>query len=400
MLSAKSRPVIEATLPIVGARIGHITPKFYQRMFANRPELLDGMFSRANQRNGSQQQALAGSIAAFATHLVEHPDTLPEVVLLRIAHKHTSLGIVEEQYPIVYENLFAAIAEDLGDAATPEVVEAWSEVYWLMADALIAIEKGLYGQQANDQMWTNWTVTAKVPAGEDCVTFSLAPADDTPVTVAKPGQYVSVRVRLEDGLRQCRQYTLSDAVADTSGRVFTTKLDEGGEVSPFLHRNVQVGDVIELSNPYGDIVLEDVDQPLVLATAGIGCTPAAAGLDALVRAGSQRRVVVLHADRAEQNWALREQMLESIAALPNAEFRLWLEDTSTLSDGATATRGIMDLSQVELPEDARVYLCGPLPFMRAIRSQAIDAGVPARDIHYEVFGPDLWLAPQGMSAVA
>lgn len=65
MLSAKSRPVIEATLPIIGARINHITPKFYQRMFAAHPELLDGTFSRANQKNGTQQQALAGSIAAL-----------------------------------------------------------------------------------------------------------------------------------------------------------------------------------------------------------------------------------------------------------------------------------------------------------------------------------------------
>lgn len=396
MLSEKSRPVIEATLPVVGARIGHITPKFYERMFTNRPELLDGIFSRANQRNGTQQQALAGSIAAFATHLVEHPGTLPEAVLSRIAHKHTSLGIVEEQYPIVYENLFAAIADDLGEAVTPEVAEAWTEVYWLMADALIKIEKGLYAEQANDRMWSDWKVVAKEPVGADCVTFRLEPADDTPVTPAKPGQYVSIRVRLDDGLRQCRQYTLSDDVADTTQRVFTTKLDEGGEVSPFLHRRVEVGDVVELSNPYGDLVLEDVEEPLVMATAGIGCTPAAAALDALVSSGSQRRVVVLHADRSEQNWALREQMLESIAALPNAEFRLWLEDTSTLSDGQTATKGIMDLSQVELPEGARLYMCGPLPFMRAIRSQAIDRGVSARDIHYEVFGPDLWIASKGM----
>ena len=81
MLSEKSRPVIEATLPIIGERISHITPKFYARLFAAHPELLDGLFSRANQNNGTQQQALAGSIAAFASHLVNNPGTLPEAVL-------------------------------------------------------------------------------------------------------------------------------------------------------------------------------------------------------------------------------------------------------------------------------------------------------------------------------
>ena len=37
MLSDKSFPVIEATLPLVGSRIGDITPKFYARLFAPTP---------------------------------------------------------------------------------------------------------------------------------------------------------------------------------------------------------------------------------------------------------------------------------------------------------------------------------------------------------------------------
>lgn len=51
----------------------------------------------------------------------------------------------------------------------------------------------------------------------------------------------------------------------------------------------------------------------------------------------------------------------------------------------------MDVNAVELPMDAE-YLCGPLPFLQAVRSDLIAKGVPAKDIQYEVFGPDLWLA--------
>jgi nitric oxide dioxygenase len=43
-------------------------------------------------------------------------------------------------------------------------------------------------------------------------------------------------------------------------------------------------------------------------------------------------------------------------------------------------------------ERAYYYLCGPLPFMQAVRQSLLDRGVPARDIQYEVFGPDLWQA--------
>jgi nitric oxide dioxygenase len=52
----------------------------------------------------------------------------------------------------------------------------------------------------------------------------------------------------------------------------------------------------------------------------------------------------------------------------------------------------MNLDDVALPENAFYYLCGPLPFMRGIRSVLLERGVPASDIQYEVFGPDLWQA--------
>lgn len=387
MLSDKSRPLIEATLPLVGSRLGAITPNFYRRMFAAHPELLNGLFSRANQNNGEQQKALAGSIAGFASALVAHPDLIPEQMLSRIAHKHTSLGITEDQYQIVYKYLFEAIAEELADVITAEIAEAWSEVYWLMANALVKIEKGLYAAQANDKMWMPWTVVEKLPAGTDCMTFVLEPADDTPVTVARPGQFVSVKVALPDGLLQCRQYSLSSDVESTTRRVFTTKRDDGGEVSPVLHRDVLVGDVVELSNPYGDVTLDDGDGPVVFATAGIGCTPSASALRHLAATGADREVMVLHAEKNLEAWALREQMTSDVETIDGARLQLWLEEPA---EGFH--KGFMTLEGLDIPADASMYVCGPLPFMKAIRSQAIDAGIPATKIHYEVFGPDLWLA--------
>jgi nitric oxide dioxygenase len=365
-----------------------IARNFYGRMFAAHPELFDGLFSRSNQKNGSQQQALAGSIAAFATHLVNNPETTPEAMLSRIAHKHVSLDIRPEQYDVVYQYLFEAIAEELSEVITPEIVDAWTEVYWLMAHALIKLESGLYSAAASDHPLAPWVVVAKEAAGTDAVTFTLEPADDTPVTPSLPGQYVSVTVRMPDGIHQVRQYSLS-ASAGTDTRVFTTRLDADGEVSPALHRDVQIGDQLILSNPCGDITLSTGDSPLVLASAGIGCTPSASILRSLADQGSRREVLVLHAESTLERWALRDQMLEDVALLEAAELELWLE---VPSDGDEAHDGFMSLANVAIPENASVYLCGPLPFMRSLRSQALESGVPAERIHYEVFGPDLWLA--------
>lgn len=59
------------------------------------------MFNRGNQAEGSQQQALAASVAGFATALVTPPGGTPEKLLSRIAHKHASLGIRPDQYQVV-----------------------------------------------------------------------------------------------------------------------------------------------------------------------------------------------------------------------------------------------------------------------------------------------------------
>ncbi|MBC7441290.1 MAG: hemin transporter [Ramlibacter sp.] len=385
MLSTQSLPLIEATLPLVGERMPEIARNFYNRMLTAHPDLFDGLFSRSNQKNGSQQQALAGSIAVFATHLVKNPDTTPEAMLSRIAHKHISLDIRPEQYDVVYKYLFEAIADELSDVITAEIADAWTEVYWLMAHALIKMEKGLYAGLASDKPLAPWVVVKKEAAGTDAITFTLEPADDTPVSPALPGQYVSVTATMPDGIRQVRQYSLSAGTATT--RVFTTKLDADGEVSPVLHRDVQVGDTLILSVPCGDITLDRGDGPLVLASAGIGCTPSASILRSLVDTASKREVLVLHAESNLERWALRDQMREDIALLESAELELWLEIPS---EGHH--EGFMSLKNVTIPEDASVYLCGPLPFMRSLRAQALESGVPADRIHYEIFGPDLWLA--------
>ncbi|MGW2037717.1 globin domain-containing protein [Streptomyces virginiae] len=396
MLSEQSTATVRATLPAVGAAIGDITELFYAKLFEAHPELLRDLFNRGNQNAGLQKQALAGSIAAFATHLVERPDTRPDVMLGRIAHKHASLGVTREQYTVVHRHLFAAIAEILGEAVTPEVARAWDEVYWLMANALVAIEERLYAGHriAAGDIWREWTVTGRSEETADCATFRIAPADGAPAPAHLPGQYVSVQVELPDGARQIRQYSLSSAPGSTV-RAITVKRVHGpaaagpdGEVSNHLHAHVRPGHTLRVSAPYGDLVLQDSDAPVLLASAGIGCTPMLSMLEHLAETGHAAPVTVLHADRSPADHPLRADHRALTHKLADASARFWYEEDAEPGDST----GLMDLTDVPVAPGTSAYLCGPLPFMRSVREQLIAKGVPASDIHYEVFGPDLWLA--------
>lgn len=387
MLSAKSRPVIEATLPVIAERINDITPDFYQRMFAARPDLMDGMFSRSSQLEGTQPKALAGSIAVFASYILANPDKYPDEVLSRVAHKHASLGLREEEYPTVYKYLFEAIAANLGDILTPEIAEAWTEVYWLMADALIKLEKGLYASQANNVMFAPFRLVERKETGENVIDFTFEAANAVAMTDAVAGQYVSIVTKAKDGLRQPRQFTLLPS--EKNQRRVAIKLDTAGEMTPILHQ-LAVGDIVEVSNPYGDVTLgafgDDPTKPLYLFSAGIGVTPMVAFLSELTATGSDREVVVVHADRSATTWPLHNEMVSYVEKLKNARLVSFLE-----TPGEGDFEGRVDVSKLDIPANASAYLCGPLPFMQGMRSQLVEAGVPGQQIQYEIFGPDQWM---------
>ncbi|UWE11088.1 globin domain-containing protein [Actinacidiphila bryophytorum] len=400
MLSAQSVPVVRATLPAVGASLGTITEVFYRRMFQERPELLRDLFNRTNQATGSQREALAGAVAAFATMLVEQPDERPDAVLSRIAHKHVSLGVTADSYPLVGRHLMAAVGEVLGDAVTPEVAAAWDEVYWLMANALIAAEARLYAYAgvADGDVWRPMEVTERRLEAHDAVSLVLRRTDGLPTRPFLPGQYVSVRVELPDGAHQIRQYSLSTAPDRKTWRITVKRETAGdgsvpdGEVSSRLHDNAQVGDLLDVSLPAGDLVLPDGDTPLILASAGIGITPMLSMLDHLARTSSARQVTVVHAARSPHDHPHREEQAELVARLAGAELQLWYEKDAHLSPHSGARSGRPALGHLRPRPDSTAYLCGPLPFMRAVRGDLLALGVHPSAVHYEVFGPDLWLS--------
>jgi nitric oxide dioxygenase len=403
MLSDQSTQVIRDTLPAVGAAIGEITPLFYEKMFTAHPELIRDLFNRGNQAQGDQPLALAGSIAAYATILVSENAHPPEQLLARIAHKHASLGVTKEQYAIVHEHLFAAIVQVLGDAVTPEVAAAWDELYWHMADDLVAIEQGLYSEAGVEpgEVWRQVVVSGRQQESPDTVAFSLAAVDGSALPTARPGQYISVTVSLPDGANQIRQYSLTRGRADgwaiSVKSVPATVSEAGteipeGEVSNFLHRNVFEGDELRVSLPFGDLVLDQGDDPLLLVSAGIGCTPIIGMLHYLTHTTTDRPVTVLHADRSPARQAHRRELAELVAALPGAALRHWYEDLGVRTATTATMQGLIELKNVEVLPETQAYLCGPLPFMDLVRSDLLKRGLPEANIHYEVFGPDKWLA--------
>ena len=394
LLCESSESVVRATAGVVAEHAEQITARFYPRMFAERPDLLR-VFNQGNQATGEQSRALAASVVAYAVHLIDPEAPSFDHVMTRIAHKHLSLGVRPEQYAVVGHHLLAAVAEVLGDAVTPQVAEAWAEVYWLFATQLVAEESRLYQQAGIDPAHPLrvYRVVRRIEETAGVVSLVLSPADGEPLPTIAPGQYVSVFVDLPDGSRQPRQYTVSSTASETRLQITVSRVTgvagaPDGRVSSYLHDVVRPGDLLDVSNPAGDFIVESSSRPLLLVSAGAGITTVLPIVEHLARTQPQRRVIVAHADRTQHDHALRQTVLHAGRQLDDFTSHVWYETVD--DDDHQSQQGLMDLSDVPLPDDVAVFTCGPLPFMRHVRASLLARGVPASEIRYEVFGPDLW----------
>ena len=144
MLNQNTIDIIKSTVPVLREHGVEITTAFYKRMFENNPEV-KAMFNMDKQESGEQPKALAMAVLAAAQNIDNLEAILPAVQ--KMCKAHVNANVKPEHYPIVGENLLAAIKEVLKDAATEEVLNAWAEAYEVIAKVFIQIEKDMYIDQ-------------------------------------------------------------------------------------------------------------------------------------------------------------------------------------------------------------------------------------------------------------
>ena len=396
MLSQQSRPYIDASVPVLREHGVTITRTFYKNMFEEHPELTR-IFNMGNQASGAQQQSLASAVFAYAAN-IDNADALAPVVS-RIVHKHVSVGITAEHYPIVGRHLLGAIQQTLGDAATPDLLAAWGEAYGLLADALIDAERNLYTQAGiQPGQLRAMNVTKVADQSVNVRSFVLKPVDGQPLADFKPGQYITVEVNFPDGRRQLRQYSLSDRPGLDHYRISVKRETAGAEtpagtVSNWLHDNVVAGSTLNISPPFGDFHPDTLStDPIVLLSAGVGITPMISALNHIASTCPDRTVIFAHAAQDAIHHAHQHDVSLAQAAMPNlvvVNFYETLDPPQVNVPGYLPGRMSVSVLPAWDYEKTPVYLCGPLPFMQQQWRDLLSLGVPVARIHREVFGPDM-----------
>lgn len=376
MLNQEEIQTIHSTVPLLQDKGVEITTNFYKRMFNNHPELRD-MFNQPNHKQGLQSTALAASVVAAAQHIEDLSPIVP--VVMPIAHKHCGLQVFPEHYPIVGENLLAAISEVTGLEMDDPVIQTWGKAYGEIAEAFIGIEKEIYDNMA----WEGFKPFEVLAVREetDIIKSFTVKADGLDHIPYQPGQYITVDVKVPElPYRAKRHYSIVDV---QDGRLtFAVRKEEldgiRGEVSTFLHEQIEVGDTIKLSAPVGVFGVENEESPQLFIGSGIGVTP----LFPMYRQAAEKTKDVQFLQVSDDSDSIAFEIeLANIAKDNDVKLHNYLRDT----DGYLAHE---DLEQY-LTDNQEVYVCGGVTFIQSIVKELGKAGVAPERIHYELFVPRL-----------
>jgi hemoglobin-like flavoprotein len=111
---------------------------FYGRLFEIDPSLRPLFKSDLSEQKHSLMTTLAFAVAGL-----KRPETILPAVR-QLGARHAGYGVQEQHYQTVGAALLWTLGQGLGDQFTPEVEEAWTAVYTLLAQTMQAGTNSLH----------------------------------------------------------------------------------------------------------------------------------------------------------------------------------------------------------------------------------------------------------------
>ncbi|NWO04778.1 MAG: NO-inducible flavohemoprotein [Alteromonadaceae bacterium] len=394
MLSEQTIATVKSTVPLLAENGQAITQEFYQKLFANNPDLKH-IFNMANQRSdgGGQSSALADAVFAYAKNIDQVEVLVPAVK--RIASKHASIGIEPRHYPIVGENLIAAIQDVLQLPDDHEALSAWEEAYGVLAQIFIDTEEDMYSEKETQpggwRGFRPFTIEHIIEETPEVKSFYFKPTDGGALCTYSGGQYLGVRLAgNQERYDEIRQYSLSTWGPDDYYRI-SVKAEAHGAASQQLHQ-CAVGDTVELSAPNGQFMLNKNAPKHVFISGGVGITPLFSMLkEALASGIAASNLQFIECCRSADHQIFRKELAEL-----QESAGLDLKRAFEFGEGAEWSGYLSAeiLDEWLTDKTAHVYFCGPMPFMSALKGILNHIGFPDDQLHYEVFGPTTELPAQ------
>jgi len=207
----------------------------------------------------------------------------------------------------------------------------------------------------------------------------------------RAGQYIGLTVEI-NGVRTSRAFSLVSSPNQLAYYELGIKRKEGGFVSPYILDNIKVGDILEATEPMGNLYYNRVfhGKDLVFIAGGSGITP----FISMLRNISERMVALnvwlIFGCLSEKDILFREELYDIQSRRSNIRVKFILSEPGSEWIGACGfiTKEEI-LKEIGSADKKYFYVVGNRPMYFFIEEQLKAMGVPRHRIIYEAFGvPD------------
>ena len=368
----------EVRLVVSGAR----TPCLKLAWRLGQPRTFQKVFAKSRRSGGYFGVLTPGRVRpGDAVTRIQHDPTMPSIADV--------CDFIADHKPPPLEPLQRLLAFDKLSPA----------VRLLLTSKLDAAERAAAATEGRWRGWRAFEIDTIDQEAPEIRSVYLRAADGAPLCQPRPGQFVSVRMRLAGGETVTRSWSLS-AFAQNPDRYRLTVRRLSGPGSTWVHQ-AKPGAAVMLRAPVGEFTLDMGGfRPVVLIAAGIGITPLFAMLQAQLARAHAAPVYMFYGVRTLADAAFRKH-LDSLAA-QHEQFTLHYICSRSDEAGRPAGRmtpefvieRLKDLHivlqghRVDLPwHESDMYLCGPGDFCREFKDAFVARGANADHILTELFIP-------------
>lgn len=202
-----------------------------------------------------------------------------------------------------------------------------------------------------------------------------------PATVHyEAGQFILVRI--QESPLMYRAYSISSFDEDGARLSITVKKVPHGYGTRIIEETFREGAEIFLEGPLGhELLLDKSAERIVMVAGGIGITPFKAMVKDLVKhPGAIREFKLIYGANREEEFLYMEELQALEASCEKFE----LIPVAAFDEDWGGAKGFVTdvLQEVDL-EDAKIYMCGPPPMVKAALSKLKALHVPESRVHYE-----------------
>lgn len=205
------------------------------------------------------------------------------------------------------------------------------------------------------------------------------------------GQYFDIRLTAENGFQAQRSYSISSSPQNLKFIEFTISKSPNGEVSEYLHNNLQIGDKIEVKGPLGNYFnwIPANNGQIIFFAGGTGISPFMSMIRHKIETQNNSKFKLMFSSRTINDVLFFDELNKYTILDPSFDMKITLtREKSSIWKGLTGRLSINEIERSlhNIDKNSVNYICGPTNFVEKISTIILDLGVNYDLIKTERFG--------------